>query len=226
MAKAIRPILFSSTILAAIIAIMYALNMVDHIVHGQLYEYGLQFNLNWAGPYWNLLRVVQICLGIIAGVTVIDLALTIKGFVNFKRPGGKIASVQKPPLMTRASTRTESSSSAHPIPSPTRASESPLTIPASPPTPASLKNSELQESPRSSIPSNKPTYAVSSSPSTSPRFSTSDIPGLIRCSHCGKAFTQPLRMLDFQGDRPRIVSICPFCNEIIKPESTLEKSRK
>jgi len=43
------------------------------------------------------------------------------------------------------------------------------------------------------------------------------VSSLFRCHHCSKSFTQPLRMLDFHGDRPRIISLCPFCNEIISP---------
>jgi hypothetical protein len=39
--------------------ILYQLNGV---VHGTLYNYGLQFSSNWAEPYWNLERLLYVCL--------------------------------------------------------------------------------------------------------------------------------------------------------------------
>jgi len=47
---------------------------------------------------------------------------------------------------------------------------------------------------------------------------------LVKCIHCGKVFSQPLRMLDFHTDRPRIINICPFCNEVIQPVLHREES--
>jgi len=55
------------------------------------------------------------------------------------------------------------------------------------------------------------------------------ISGLVKCVHCGRVFAQPLRMLDFHSDRPRIVNICPFCNEVIPPvfhQDASESGRK
>jgi hypothetical protein len=46
---------------------------------------------------------------------------------------------------------------------------------------------------------------------------TQKLGGMVRCTHCNRVFAQPLRMLDFHSDRPRIISICPFCNEVIQP---------
>ncbi len=46
----------------------------------------------------------------------------------------------------------------------------------------------------------------------------------MECLYCGEAITQPLRTLDFEGDRPRIISICPFCNEIISTMPRQEKT--
>jgi len=54
------------------------------------------------------------------------------------------------------------------------------------------------------------------------------VSGMFKCPHCGKVFAQPLRMLDFHSDRPRIVNICPFCNEVIPPlpRQELESGKK
>jgi len=53
--------------------------------------------------------------------------------------------------------------------------------------------------------------------------------GLIRCNHCNRVFSQPLRMLDFHAERPRVINICPFCNEVIQPtirEAEAETAKK
>ena len=50
-----------------------------------------------------------------------------------------------------------------------------------------------------------------------PPTETQRVGGLVKCDHCKRVFAQPLRMLDFHSDRPRIINICPFCNEVIPP---------
>jgi len=50
--------------------------------------------------------------------------------------------------------------------------------------------------------------------------------GLVKCTHCQRVFAQPLRMLDFRSDRPRIINICPFCNEFIEPILQGEEKEK
>lgn len=203
MPKQIKSILFSIIALAATGSTLYFLNQLDQIVHGQLYNYGLQFNLEWANPYWNVLRIVQVLLGVATGITTINLVLTIKKDILTKKPTEKTTPIQRPqktmpqmPPMPRAVER----QTAPPLP-PQRppALATPIMKPTTPPT---------QPAPVTPI--------VPASPAPTPQQFSAEIPGPIRCSHCGKAFTQPLRMLDFQGDRPRIVNICPFCNEIIQ----------
>ncbi len=42
------------------------LNMIDRIVHGTLYGYGLYFSSEWAEPYWMYLQLVLLGLGVLA----------------------------------------------------------------------------------------------------------------------------------------------------------------
>jgi hypothetical protein len=35
---------------------------INGIVHGELYSYGLQFNLGWASSYWAIERLIYACL--------------------------------------------------------------------------------------------------------------------------------------------------------------------
>jgi len=200
-------ILLTAIILAATAVAAYIQNLIDQIVHGQLYNYNLQFSLDWANPYWNLLRIMQILLGVIVASSVINFILTLRKSVSIKKPSEKMTPSPKPVKVATPITHTVGTESA---PSSQRAS--PMAIaPAVTSTPPSPPQPSPQPSPQLS-----PAPSAPSAPSVSaPAPFSSELPGLIKCFHCGKAFTQPLRMLDFQGDRPRIISICPFCNEII-----------
>jgi len=204
MSKPIKPIAFGVIILVATALAAYVLNLLDQIVHGQLYNYGLQFSLAWANPYWNLLRIIQILLGIIAISTAVNVILTLRKYVFMKEPSVKIEPSPKPTITAPSRTHTISSPTRH-VPSTMHTVERALSPPATPSATPVPRVFSPPPAPSASEPTPRPT----------PSPFSSEVAGLIRCANCGKAFTQPLRMLDFQGDRPRILSICPFCNEII-----------
>lgn len=208
MPKSTRTLIFSIIVLAATGSIMYFLNQLDQIVHGQLYSYGLVFNHVWADPYWNILRIIQILLAVAAGATGINLALSIKKDL-----------VSKKPTPTQRPQKTTPQISTMP-----RMAERQTTPPPSPPTP---QRNTIPNAPviRQTIPPSRAEPVAPVTPTgrpPTPQQFPPETPGQTRCPHCGKAFTQPLRMLDFQGDRPRIVNICPFCNEIIQTATKQE----
>jgi len=226
MEKPIKPLLFSSIILAAVAIVIYVLDLLDQIVHGELYYYGLLFDLAWANPYWTLLRIIQMLLGVIATLTSINIIFTVRKYVSVKKQTVKISSSQRPTVPSLLPVRPFSPSK-HTVPAPTRIVEKNSANPATPVvtrvtpsvSPSVLTTQAPSETPFA------PSVSTPARPSPSAPLTT-EIPGLIKCTHCGKAFTQPLRMLDFQGDRPRIVSICPFCNEIITTAPRQEESEK
>jgi len=199
MTKSIKPILLALINIGATASVLYALNLVDLIVHGQLYEFDLRFDLAWANPYWNILRIIQVLLGVIAVSNAVNIVLAIRSPASPKKPTEKVVLPPRPAVTAPAATRTSERALSKPaLETQTMPAPSPLSV--APHAAPSLAPSATSSSP-----------LAPSAPTTM----HSDIPELIRCSHCGKAFTQPLRMLDFQGDRPRVISICPFCNEII-----------
>lgn len=65
--------------LISTVFIMVLLNKLDGVVHGDLYNYGLQFSLSWATPYWAFLRLIYICLALPSTLSLIVLGL---GFVK------------------------------------------------------------------------------------------------------------------------------------------------
>ena len=202
MPKTIRSMVLSIIVLVAIGSTAYFLNQLDQIVHGQLYNYHLEFSLEWANPYWNILRIIQTLLGVAGAATGISLVFSIKKEILSKKSTEKVTLTQRPqkgipqvPAVHRAVDRQTVS----PPSQRTAGLSAPITKPAiSPSQPAPI------------------TPVAPTGPTPTPQQFSSEIPGPIRCPHCGRAFTQPLRMLDFQGDRPRIINICPFCNEIIQ----------
>jgi hypothetical protein len=51
------------TIVCSAVSIFLLLKL-NGIVHGALYNFGLQFNLAWASPYWDTERLIYVCLAI------------------------------------------------------------------------------------------------------------------------------------------------------------------
>jgi len=146
---------FNVLVLAVIASAAFSLTQLDKIVHSTLYYYGLQFSYAWANPYWTMLKVVQVLIGVAAVFTMFNSVYIYRKYIYTK------------------SQVTVGKSERKMVSSPTLESEPP---------------SETQR-----------------------------VGGLVKCTHCNRVFAQPLRMLDFHSDRPRIINICPFCNEVIPP---------
>lgn len=86
--------------IVAVIGLFLMLRL-DWIVNNLLYNYGLKFSYDWANPYWFILRLSILCLGIIAAVALILLFISWKaerkytsakismpsekGFFNYKK---------------------------------------------------------------------------------------------------------------------------------------------
>jgi hypothetical protein len=205
----IRRVLLIIVALAATIAATCALSLLDKIVQGTLYSYGLLFNYGWANPYWNLLRVTQILLLVAVATTATSTVFTAQAILKARKPRPKATQVdltqkvmKNVPVTTRIKEKVT-------IPH-TGSTLSQTIAAASAPTQASPQQSPLPQTVTAAL----------------PQGAQANLPGPIKCTHCGKAFTQPLRMLDFQYDRPRIVSICPFCNETTSPESSTSPQEK
>jgi len=60
-------LLLVSWIISAVLVI-YMVNNLDLIVHGTLYNFGLQFNNLWANSYWMYLNLIYVSLGATFGI--------------------------------------------------------------------------------------------------------------------------------------------------------------
>jgi len=148
-------LLFTVLVLAATASAAYGLTLLDKLVHGTLYSYGLQFSYDWASPYWMMLRLVQASIVLAAVFTVVSSVYVYRKYIHLKPHA----------MQTTGEKRVISPSVLEP----------------------------------------------------EPKSETHRIGGLVKCPHCNRVFAQPLRMLDFHSDRPRMINICPFCNEVIPP---------
>lgn len=179
--------------------------LLDQIVHGTLYDYGLQFSYNWANPYWLLLRIIQVLLAIGIITTIANQALTLRTYLKTKKQHAKAAPI--PRVMRQAPTTTRNAGKPRPI------------SVRSQPLPSSAKAFPQQRPPQQPNSRPTPTAQPTTTPpqvTPSPSYKPTRSAELVKCPKCGKSFTQPLRMLDFRGDRPRIVETCPFCNETVR----------
>jgi len=142
-------VLVSILALVAAVSVACLLTIIDSIVHGQLYQFGLQFSHDWADPYWMFLRMSLTLLGLVAVVASMNLTY----FFWMKVRKARIVKVAKEEV--RAETAQPSSG----------------------------------------------------------------VPSMFQCTSCGRSMTHPLRMLDFQSQGPKMISICPFCNATVVPVS-------
>lgn len=166
-------LLFIIPVLVTSVCSAYFLFRLDNIVHGTLYNYGLQFNYEWASPYWMTLRIVEVLLGS-------TVAFSVAGFLYFYRTCVRLKSKTLGVVETKVQTRTA-----------------------------------IQKKYSSLFQKQKP------KPKPQPKLEATnenDVDnGLTKCYHCGKTFSQPLRMLDFHEERPKMINVCPFCSEVIQP---------
>ena len=166
-----KQLLLIIPVLVTFVCAAYFLNQFDSIIHGTLYNYGLQFSYEWANPYWMTLRIVQVFLGLSTVFSVVGFFYLYWAYV---RVGPKMPRA----VETKVQTHTA-----------------------------------IQKKPSQLFQKQKPRLEPKPE-ATSENYVDN---GLTRCNHCGKTFSQPLRMLDFHEERPKMIDVCPFCSEVIQP---------
>jgi hypothetical protein len=77
--------------LVSAVFVLYLLGRVDWIVHHELYNYGLQFSLEWASPYWSFLRSIYTFLVVPIFLSVAYFSLEVWRFIR----GGRIVASHK-----------------------------------------------------------------------------------------------------------------------------------
>lgn len=96
-------VIVSILALFAAICATYLLTVIDSIVNNQLYQFGLNFNDAWAGPYWMAFRISLALLGLIVAAASMNIT-----FFFWKKP--------KEPEIPRAVKRKGEKAKAEPPP--------------------------------------------------------------------------------------------------------------
>lgn len=59
---------------AMLIVVLVLLSYIDKLVHGTLYNYRLVFSVEWADPYWMMMRTSMILIVIVILIlSILDL---------------------------------------------------------------------------------------------------------------------------------------------------------
>ncbi|MEM2130722.1 MAG: hypothetical protein QXZ70_09010, partial [Candidatus Bathyarchaeia archaeon] len=73
-------------------SIVFLLSRIDWIIHHELYNYGLQFSLEWASDYWTTLNIIHALLAILTILSLAYFGITYyyrKDIYTEKTPGAE-----------------------------------------------------------------------------------------------------------------------------------------
>ena len=197
----------------------FLLTRIDLIVHGQLYNFGLIFSAEWADSYRVLMWSIYACMVtpvVISGVGLVFGLIRIKQRVS-KEPlvvesPRKVAvkPVNLPVKPVATSERAQGSSGnslARTRDLKERVRETPeVKVLSARDQSAPVEKLEVE------VEREKELQLVAGSEVESGNQGGDMI---ISCPKCKKMFRRPLVMLDFGGSKPRLVNVCPYCNQIL-----------
>ena len=81
----ILPIPLSLISTALVIFCYYLLQVLDSIVHGDLYGYGLVFSYEWANQYWNITALMRSSLSVALLLLGVSAIFTLINFYSYKK---------------------------------------------------------------------------------------------------------------------------------------------
>jgi uncharacterized Zn-finger protein len=201
----------------------FLLTRIDLIVHGQLYNFGLIFSAEWADSYRAYMWAIYACM--VTPVVLSGVGL-VSGLIRIKQR------VSKEPLVVESPRKVAVKPvnlSVKPVATSERAqgsSENSL-----------VRARDLKERVREtaeakvlsgkdqSAPVEKLEVEVEREREREKELQLvagSEVESgnqggdmIISCPKCKKMFRRPLVMLDFGGSKPRLVNVCPYCNQIL-----------
>ena len=174
------------------VSIIVLFKNMELIVHGELYYYGLVFDLAWAEPYRLFTWLIYLCLGlplILSGIALVS------SFFNVEEAAKKEAEVIRKMVPREGVTKRESrqvTEKAHLRVEAGRELTKEVEIARE--TPESIEG--VEEGSVLAHNANSVTNGTS-------------------YPHCNKIFSRALVMLDFRGGKNRLVSVCPYCNYVL-----------
>ncbi len=201
--------------------VTFLITQIDSIVnghdHGQLYQYGLKFSLDWANPYWNYITIMFAGLAV---TIVLSAVLLLLGFI---RPKPKLAETiikqEQPQPKTQPTPAPQPIQTQPIVETPPKQQPPPATPQPQPVQPQPKPQPKFQiQTPTKPQPEPQPAPAVAAVQEQKPKAGKSpkeNVKAANNCPSCKKSFTQPLVMLDFEGGKSKLVNVCPYCNQVL-----------
>jgi len=181
--------------IACAVIVYFLLTRIDLVVHGDLYYFGLVFSSEWADPYRLYMWSIYACLVIPIAFSSLVLVWSFleKTQKILEKPQKPLEISVKLPETVLKTTERQSKSVE-------RIQKAPEKTQRVPEAKMSFESKD-SEKPR-----------VTSGANGNSEYSSGMI---IACPKCKKVFSRPLVMLDFGGGKPKLVNVCPYCNQAL-----------
>jgi uncharacterized Zn-finger protein len=199
--------------------VYFFLTRIDLIVNEKLYDFGLVFSPQWVESYRAIMWSIYACL--VTPVVLSSVALA-SGLLGKKQ---KLSSkpdrlertrkiAEKPlkplemPFRVREASERPQELSEERLPfedRPRKTAEAQMFLKKNPSAPTKNLGVEVEQE-------KEPPEVTDSE--TRRESLNSDM--IISCPKCKKAFHRPLVMLDFSGEKPGLVNVCPYCNQVLR----------
>jgi hypothetical protein len=213
------------------ILIFFLLSRLDAIVNVQLYNYGLQFNSQWADPYSSTMVLLMIFIALPMVLSAVVFALSL--IALRKKPLAFLLRRKSATIPVQEVKEEEQKTEEAPKKEVETETETENVQPDMIPVTIETEHKEtmvepepLEETRQEDVGVIQPELIKVEVCRPEPEVETTEIveeepkaketPGLvISCPNCGKVFSRPLVMLDFNKGTTRLVNVCPFCNQIL-----------
>lgn len=230
-------LLLTLWIISAIVTIIL-LHNIDQIVHGDLYNFGLQFSNDWAEPYWIYLRLNYIILGFPIALSILSIAILM---IPKKQNIRQAIMEQQSELQYRQQSIINPTPMKHqtsPTLAPSSETQSQM-LPKNQSKSASvLPNLFFEEGQKPQTKQHKSVFETCPQLKPKPKESLKNLTNyensinkeiqikvtepekkvhseIMSCPKCCKTFSKPLCMLDFGNGKTILVNLCPYCNYVL-----------
>ena len=230
-------LLLTLWIISAIVTIIL-LHNIDQIVHGDLYNFGLQFSNDWAEPYWIYLRLNYIILGFPIALSILSIAILM---ITKKQNVRQEIIEQQPELKYKQQSTIDPTPMKHQTRltlAPSSGIKSQIISKYQSKSASTRSNLSFEEGRKTEKQQCKSVFETD--PQIKPMLKGS-LKNLINhensinkeiqtkvtepeekvhskimsCPKCCKTFSKPLCMLDFGNGKTILVNLCPYCNYVL-----------
>jgi len=210
------------------ILVGFLITRVDAMINGQLYDFGLQFNHEWADPYWANLRLMYIGLAIPMVLSTLMLGLILKNIRGkIAAHFGKLTTKPDETIDEKSSSTTASDDEPLEMIVDTDKEETQQVIEVNQANETIKLEEALADKGEQATPPAEMVFLDQKQPETqslivdepkAQETGESTQSGNI-CPNCNRQFKQPVVTLDYSTGKARLVNVCPNCRCNLEPTS-------